>query len=308
MSEHLLESGLWPDSKPMTSKKGLLELEELDYLLFYEGKNADLYVKGKSTAVLMVRTDRTSVFDVPLSDVIEGKGRIQNMISNLGYDFAESRGLRTLRLEIPNDIPENIAEISQYIQLEQPLIIYLKEEGDVSLEFIFRNHFTGSLHSEYKEGNDPYGLKLPEGLNEWHKFESKKFTPTTKGIIDKPLNYKMVEYEHPEIVEHLGKLFDAYSEFAESRGIILVDTKFEIFGDRLGDEILTPESSRFILKSDFDQGVYKSMDKQILRNWFKSEGYDKIATKGELLEVEIPQEIKDAVLAGYQKIYDMLSN
>ena len=307
MSKHLLKFGLWPDSKQMTLKKGLRELEELGYSLFYEGKNADLYVNGKSTTVLMVRSDRTSVFDVPLSDTIEGKGRIQNMISNLGYDFAESRGLKTLRLEMPSNIPNDIAEKSQYVQLAKPLTIWLKNEEDVGLELIFRKYFTGSLYGKYVKGEDPYGLFLPEGLNEWHKFDPTKFTPTTKGIIDEPLNYKMVEFEHPEIVEHLENLFDAYSDFAEERGIILVDTKFEIFGDRLGDEILTPESSRFILKSDFEQGRYISMDKQILRNWFEEQGYKKTAIKGKLLEVEIPQEIKNAVLDGYQKIYDMLS-
>ena len=306
MSKHLLNSGLWPENKPMTSKKGLAELEELGYNLFYEGKNADLYVNGISTAVLMVRTDRTSVFDVPLSDVIEGKGRIQNMISNLGYDFAESRGLRTLRLKIPDDIPENIAEKSQYIQLARALSIDLPNIGETGLELIFRNYLTGSLYKLYKKGEDPYGLNLPEGLEEWHKFEKPIFTPTTKGKIDEPLDYKMVESEHPEIVEHLEKLFVAYSEFAESRGIILIDTKFEIFGDRLGDEILTPESSRFILKSDFEQGKYISMDKQILRNWFEEQGYKETAVKGELLDVKIPQYIKNAIVVNYQDINDML--
>lgn len=306
MSQHLLETGLWPVNKEMTSKKGLSELEELGYNLFYEGKNADLYVKDKSTAVLMVRTDRTSVFDVPLSDIIEGKGRIQNMISNLGYDFAESRGLKTLRLEMPNEIPENIAEKSQYVQLAKALSIELPDIGETGLELIFRNYLTGSLYKLYKNGEDPYGLNLPEGLEEWHKFDKPIFTPTTKGVIDEPLNYKMVESEHPEIVEHLEKLFIAYSKFAEKRGIILVDTKFEIFGDRLGDEILTPESSRFILKTDIEQGKYISMDKQILRDWFKSEGYLDTATKGELLNVEIPQSIKNAIIVNYQDINDML--
>ncbi len=306
-ANHLLESGLWPKKKGFTEKKGIPELEEIGYNLFYEGKNADLYVKGENTSVLMVRTDRASVFDVPLSDMIEGKGILQNAISNLGYDFAESHGLKTHRLQMPKEIPVDIAERAQYIQLAKPNTIVLQDEGEVGLELIFRKYLTGSLYKLYKKGEDPYGLNLPEGLEEWHKFDEPIFTPTTKGKVDIPLKSSLVEKKYPELVKSLQDLFLAYSEYAEQRGIVLVDTKFELFEDKLGDEILTPESSRFILKSDFDQGRYISMDKQILRDWFKSEGYLDFATKGEVLEVQIPQDIKQAVLAGYQKIYDMLA-
>jgi len=233
---------------------------------------------------------------------------LQNKISNFGYDFAEEQGIKTLRLQMPKEIPNWITERSQYIQLAKPNTIVLEDEGEVGLELIFRKYLTGSLYKLYKEGKDPYGLNLPEGLEEWHKFDEPIFTPTTKGKVDMPLKYSLVESKYPDPVRDLRNLFIAYSDYAEQKGIVLVDTKFELFEDKLGDEILTPESSRFILKSDFDQGKYISMDKQILRNWFKSEGYMETATKGELLNVEIPQDIKNAVLAGYQNIYDMLAN
>ena len=307
-AKHLLESGLWPENKGVSEKRGIPELEEIGYNLFYEGKNADLYVKGESISVLMVRTDRTSVFDVPLSDMIEGKGVLQNAISNFGYDFAEKQGMKTHRLPMPEDIPEWVAERSQYIQLAKPNTIVLEDEGEVGLELIFRKYLTGSLYKLYKKGEDPYELNLPKGLEEWHKFDEPIFTPTTKGKVDMPLKASLVQAKYSELVKALQCLFLAYSDYAEHKGIVLVDTKFELFEDKLGDEILTPESSRFILKSDFDQRKYISMDKQILRDWFKSEGYLESATKGEVLNVEIPQDIKKKVLAGYQKIYDMLAS
>jgi len=301
----LVNSGLWPINKKVI---GELELSALGYQMFYEGKNADMYFSPGRSSVLMVRTDRTSVNDILLSDVIEGKGTIQNKISNLGYDFAESMGIKTTRLTMPEDIPENIAEKSQHIQLIKALFIILSDGKETGLELIFRNYLTGSLYNkQYLQNKDPYGLCLPEGLNEWHKFNIPIFTPTTKGVSDDPLDHKIVQNAYPEVCEQLLQLFIAFTKSAEEKGIIIPDTKFEVFGNKLGDEVLTPESSRFILKSDFDQGKYISMDKQILRDYAKQQGWIEIGTKGQLLYVTIPDEIKQQVLAGYQTVYDMLA-
>jgi len=301
----LVKTGLWPENKKII---GELRLSALDYVMFYEGKNADMYYIPGKTSVLMVRTDRTSVNDILLSDVIEGKGEIQNKISNFGYDFAEKIGIKTARLPMPEDVPDDIAARSQHIQLAEALSIDVPNVGKTGLELIFRNYLTGSIYNKlYLKGIDSYEIDLPDGLEEWHEFSPPIFTPTTKGVSDDPLPYKMVESVHPKYVDQLQELFIAYTKYANDRGIVLVDTKFEMFGDMLGDEILTPESSRFILKSDFEQGIYKSMDKQILRDYAKSQGWIEKGTKGQLLYVEIPENIKKQVLAGYQKVYDMLA-
>jgi len=307
--------GLWPESKKTTTQKGLDELEALGYNLFYIGKNADLYTcPGKDAKVLLVRSDRCSVFDIPLNLEIEGKGVSQTAISNNGAAFARELGIRTAILEENVDSTLDIAPRCQMMELCKPLESEI--DGDVvQFEFIFRNYLTGSLYEACQKGNDPYGLELSSDLKQWHKFETPIFTPTTKGIKDIPLNTQKVREVFPEIISSLENLFKEFTKFALDNGIVIVDTKFEAFVDAngewvLGDEILTPESSRFIAKKDFDKESYISMDKQILRNFGQSDNWKEKAKSlnaGEKLDVVVPQEIKDTILSGYTTILESLS-
>lgn len=306
---------LWPDSKKTTTQKGISELEELGYNLFYIGKNADLYTcPGVEPKVLLVRSDRCSVFDIPLNLLIDGKGVSQTAISNNGAEFAKEAGIRTAILSEKVDQSLNIAPRCQLMELCKPL--EAKVDGDVvQFELIFRNYLTGSLFDACQNGLDPYGLNLPSGLAQWHKFETPIFTPTTKGIKDEPLNSQKIRELFPEIVSSLEKLFKDFTKFAQDRGIIVVDTKFEIFVNSkdewvLGDEVLTPESSRFISKEDFDVANYISMDKQLLRDFGKQDNWKEKAKElksGEKLDVVVPQTIKDKILSGYTTILNRLS-
>ena len=313
--ENIKSLGLWPESKKTTTKKGLDDLESLGYNLFYVGKNADLYsCPGDDAKVLLVRSDRTSVFDIPLNLEIEGKGKIQTAISNFGASFAKKSGIKTAILDenVPNSVKE--FERCQMMELCKPLEAEIKGEP-VQFELIFRNYLTGSLFEAIKNGLDPYGLNLASDLKEWHKFDSAIFTPTTKGIKDEPLKANSVKEKFPEIISSLEKLFKEFTEFAQENGIIVVDTKLEVFVNSkgewiLGDEILTPESSRFISKEDFDAGNYISMDKQILRDFGKAQNWKEQAKElkpGQKLEVNVPQEIKDKILSGYTTILNRLS-
>ena len=307
--------GLWPDSKKTTTQKGIPELEELGYNLFYIGKNADLYTCiGDEAKVLLVRSDRCSVFDIPLNLLIDGKGVSQTAISNNGAQFAKEAGIRTAILSETVDQSLAIAPRCQLMELCKPLEAQI--DGDVvQFELIFRNYLTGSLFDACQNANDPYGLNLPSGLEQWHKFETPIFTPTTKGIKDEPLNSQKVRELFPEIVSSLEKLFKDFTAFAYERGIIVVDTKFEIFVNSknewvLGDEVLTPESSRFISKEDFDAQNYISMDKQILRDFGKADNWKEKAKSlksGEKLDVNVPAEIKNKILSGYTTILNRLS-
>ena len=306
---------LWPDSKKTTTQKGIPELEELGYNLFYIGKNADLYTcPGVEPKVLLVRSDRCSVFDIPLNLLIDGKGVSQTAISNNGAEFAKEAGIRTAILSEKVDQTLSIAPRCQLMELCKPL--EAKVDGDVvQFELIFRNYLTGSLFDACLNNLDPYGLNLPSGLAQWHKFETPIFTPTTKGIKDEPLNSQKIRELFPEIVSSLEKLFKNFTKFAQDRGIIVVDTKFEIFVNSkdewvLGDEVLTPESSRFISKEDFDAQNYISMDKQILRDFGKEDNWKekaKALKSGEKLDVVVPQVIKDKILSGYTTILNRLS-
>ena len=189
-------------------------------------------------------------------------------------------------------------------------------DGDVvQFEFIFRNYLTGSLFEACQNAKDPYGLELPSNLKQWHKFETPIFTPTTKGVKDEPLNSLKVREKFPEIISSLENLFKNFTKFAEENGIIVVDTKFEIFINSkgewvLGDEVLTPESSRFIAKKDFDDQNYISMDKQILRNFAKENSWKEQAKSlnaGEKLDVVVPDSIKNEILSGYSTIQNSLN-
>jgi phosphoribosylaminoimidazole-succinocarboxamide synthase len=224
-------------------------------------------------------------------------------------------GIRTARLTMPDEVPEHIAERSQHIQLAKPLSIYVPDVGETGLELIFRNYLTGSLYKLYKAGKDPYGLHLPEGLNEWHKFDKPIFTPTTKGTKDEPLNSNYVRKQFPDIINKLEKLFISFSKYSLENGIVVVDTKFEVFINSdeqwvLGDEILTPESSRFIAKKDFEKQNYISMDKQILRDFAKLNNWKEKAKNliaGEKLDVDVPDTIKQSILNNYEIIREKLS-
>jgi len=307
--------GLWPESKKTTTQKGINELEELGYNLFYIGKNADLYTcPGDEAKVLLVRSDRCSVFDIPLNLEIEGKGVSQTAISNNGAAFAKEAGIRTAILDETVDSSLKIAPRCQFMELCKPLEAEI--DGDVvQFEFIFRNYLTGSLFDACQNGKDPYGLELSSDLEQWHKFETPIFTPTTKGIKDEPLNSQVVREKFPEIISSMENLFKSFTQFALDNGIVIVDTKFEIFINSkgewvLGDEVLTPESSRFISKEDFDAANYISMDKQILRDFGKAQNWKEQAKNlkaGEKLEVNVPQEIKDKILSGYTTILNRLS-
>ncbi|MDX9900710.1 MAG: phosphoribosylaminoimidazolesuccinocarboxamide synthase [Aliarcobacter sp.] len=306
---------LWPDSKKTTTQKGISELEDLGYNLFYIGKNADLYTcPGVEPKVLLVRSDRCSVFDIPLNLLIDGKGVSQTTISNNGAEFAKKSGIRTAILSEKVDQTLNIAPRCQLMELCKPL--EAEVNGDVvQFELIFRNYLTGSLFDACQNNLDPYGLNLTSGLKQWHKFETPIFTPTTKGVKDEPLNSQKIRELFPEIISSLEKLFKDFTAFAYERGIIVVDTKFEIFVNSknewvLGDEVLTPESSRFISKEDFDAQNYISMDKQILRDFGKEDNWKekaKALKSGEKLDVVVPQAIKDKILSGYTTILNRLS-
>jgi phosphoribosylaminoimidazole-succinocarboxamide synthase len=312
--EKIIELGLWPESKKTTTQKGLEELENLGFNLFYIGKNADLYTcPGDEPKVLLVRSDRCSVFDIPLNLKIEGKGVTQTAISNAAAKFANKAGIKTAILEENVDSSLSIAPRCQMQELCKPLEAMIDGEI-VQFELIFRNYLTGSLYEANRHGKDPYGLSLSPDLKEWHKFETPLFTPTTKGVKDVPLNSQKVRDVLCDIIPSLEKLFVDFTTFAKTQGIVVVDTKFEVFVNKqgdwiLGDEVLTPESSRFISVENFENNQFISMDKQILRNFGKENNWKEQAkslSSGEKLEVNVPDSVKKTILDGYETIKNSL--
>lgn len=304
--------GYWPAAKRITKDMGDIRLEVNGWPLFYRGKNADLYfIPGFPPKMLMIRTDRTSVFNIPLSLEIPGKGEIQNQISVFSSEFAERISINTtISDDFPNWFPDDLKMRGQIVEMCKPLLL----NGNTGMELIFRKYLTGSLYKELKAGNDPYKLFLEKDLPEWHEFPTPIFTPTTKCNDDLPLPHHVVTEAYRDLIMNYLELFIAFSEYAYNQGLVVVDTKFEAFVNSeckivLGDEILTPESSRFILREDFENGIYKSADKQIIRDIGTKNGWKEKAKNlknGELLNVTITQEEEQQVLDGYQEIYNRL--
>lgn len=323
--EALIASWLWPAGKQMNRNRGDSALELLGYVRFYTGKNADLYIipDKNPIQILMVRTDRTSVFNIPLNLEIEGKWAIQNQISIQGANFAERHGIKTAMRPLPENIPTKLKDRSQAIELCKQLEVEIGGKMEW-MELIFRNYITGSLYKAYAKWENPYETNLPEWLKEWSDIRDEDgnahFTPTDKTKEDNPIPSHIVQNAYPEIVQSLQILFKQFTDFAYVRGYVLVDTKFEIFLNSewewiLGDEILTPESSRFILRKDFEAGIYTSADKQFIRElgkkfWWEKKWNELKDQNPELTELKVSHEIsqadKNIVLAWYTGIRNTL--
>lgn len=307
------KAGLWPKAKKITKEKGDPRIEKRGWKFFYEGKNADLYfIPGKIAKMLMIRTDRTSVFDIPLDLIIEGKGEKQNQISLFGASFAKKMGINVaVSDKLPKWLPKDLKKRAQIVEMCKPLSIH----GNINLELIFRNYLTGSLLKKLRDGVDPYYLGLDPALKEMYKFLVPEFTPTTKSKSDDPIPPYIVEMIYPDIVRKLRNLFVAFTREAYKKGLVIVDTKFEVFIDSKGnwilsDEILTPESSRFIKRKNFKKKKYISADKQIIRNVGTKKGWKEMAKDlpaGQVLKVDFSKKKKKQVLNGYQDILDRLA-
>lgn len=287
--KRLFESGLWPRDKAITLEKGLPELEDLWYELFYRWKNADLYLVPDSTPiqVLQVRSDRKSVFNMKLDLEIDGTGEVQTEISNVAAEFIKELGAETCYSPLPDNIPEHLRARSQLMELCSPVTVDI-DGWETGVEFVVRNHLTGSLHDKYyalwKE--NPYGIDIPKDMKEWDKFENPIFTPTRKTKDDEELNAAEVEKQIPDEVKLVMSIFKAFTEFMHERWYILIDWKIELFKNSqwkvvFGDELFTPESCRFVKiekykeylnqKADWKDVKLPSEGKQIIRDIWNKE-------------------------------------
>ena len=249
-----------------------------DLNLLRQGKVRDIYDLGD--ALLMVATDRISAFDVVMPSPIPGKGRILTQMSRFWFEMME--GL------IPNhfitaDVKRFPEACHQYIDIIKDRSMLVRKAEPLSAECIVRGYLSGSGWKSYLESGRICGMRLPQGLQESDRLLEPLFTPSTKadiGAHDENISFEQIE-------DMLGKdlaarlrdvsmaIYERAVEFAEPRGIIIADTKFEfglIDGElALIDEILTPDSSRFWPKDTYRPGgPQKSFDKQYVRDYLLS--------------------------------------
>ena len=267
----------------------------------HRGKVRDTYSIDDDT-LLMVTTDRISAFDVVLPTRIPNKGRVLNSLS--GFWFAKTRHIVPNHLIALADSPEVdalfsdsefISELPQDVA-GQAMIVRKAERIDI--ECVVRGYITGSAWAEYRQSGTVSGKPMPAGLVDGDPFPEPLFTPTTKaeeGHDENMSDAEVVEMVGPELAKRLEDLTKAVylfgHDYAKDRGVILADTKLE-FGLLHGeiiliDELLTPDSSRFWDPDNYEPGKsLPSFDKQFVRDWLTSQGWDR-----EPPAPELPQDI-----------------
>lgn len=283
-----------------------------EYTPFKSGKVREVYDAGDS--IIMVATDRISAFDHILKNKITKKGAILTQMSKFWFDMTSDI--------IPNHmISVDNADMPEFFQQEQFIGNSMKCQKltMIPMECIVRGYITGSGWESYQKNGTVCGIKLPAGLKESEKLPEPIFTPSTKAelgdhdenvslkegaaFIDKTFPGKGKEYAE-KIRDYTLALYKKCAEYALSKGIIIADTKFEFGLDDkgnivLGDEMLTPDSSRFWPLEGYKAGQSQpSYDKQFVRDWLKANPDS---------DYLLPQEVIDKTIAKYKEAYEMLT-
>ena len=249
-----------------------------------EGKVREVYDNGDS--LVIVATDRISAFDIILKNEVTDKGAILTQMSKFWFGFTKDIVPNHMISTDAKDMPEFFG--SEKFNGNSMLCKKLKM---LPIECIVRGYITGSGWESYKESGTVCGIKLPDGLKESDKLPEPVYTPTTKAdlgdhdehitfeesvqILDKEFPGKGEEYAK-KIMDCTIALYKKCAEYALSKGIIIADTKFEFGLDEngnvvLGDEMLTPDSSRFWPLDGYKPGQGQpSFDKQYVRDWLKA--------------------------------------
>ncbi|MFH8293409.1 phosphoribosylaminoimidazolesuccinocarboxamide synthase [Streptomyces sp. NPDC018059] len=275
----------------------------------HTGKVRDLY-RDEAGRLIMVASDRLSAYDWVLPSEIPDKGRVLTRLSLWWFDqLADIIPNHVLSTDLPPGAPADW----------EGRTLVCKSLEMVPVECVARGYLTGSGLLEYNETRTVCGLALPEGLVDGSELPGPIFTPAAKAAVgehDENVSYEEVARQvGPETAAQLRQatlaVYSRARNIARERGLILADTKFEFgFDDGalfLGDEVLTPDSSRFWPADQWQPGrAQPSFDKQFVRDWLTSpaSGWDR---KGEQPPPALPQEVVDATRAKYIEAYERLT-
>ncbi len=278
----------------------------LEGLSVRRGKVRDIYDLGER--LLMISSDRISAFDWVLPTPIPDKGRVLTQISSFWFDLLEvTNHLISLELDAV-DLP---ASTDRESLVGRSMVVRKCEV--VPIECVVRGYLDGSGWKEYQENGEVCGIKLPEGLNQCSQLAEPIFTPATKEQSGHDINIsfeRMVEIVGAEMGEELRRRsIDTYqrgAQYAREKGIIIADTKFEwgtVDGELiLIDELLTPDSSRFWPADLYEPGHGQpSFDKQFVRDYLSSTGWDKNSTPPELPE-DIVTKTREKYVDAYERL------
>lgn len=292
-------------------KEGLQKTDFANLNLISRGKVRDIYTIADY--LLIVVTDRISAFDVIMSDPIPGKGIILNRMSAFWFDKMKDIIDNHLISINPDDFP---AECNPYRNSLSGRSMLVKKAKPLPVECIVRGYLSGSGWQSYQKDKTVSGIKLPDGLLESSKLPQPIFTPTTKapeGEHDAAITQKeMKDIIGTELTDKIIKIsldiYERASVIAQEAGIIIADTKMEfgMLGKELIliDELLTPDSSRFWPKGEYQEGrAQKSYDKQFLRDYLLSIKWDQKPPAPEL-----PPDIIENTRKKYEEALKLLVN
>jgi phosphoribosylaminoimidazole-succinocarboxamide synthase len=271
--------------------------------LVAQGKVRDIYEVGER--LLLVASDRISTYDVVHPTPIPGKGAVLTGLSV--FWFERTQHVCPNHLVSYTEVPEEVRG--------RALLVERLEMFPV--ECVARGYITGSGWKDYQATGAVCGIELPEGLRESERLPEPIFTPATKAEIGD--HDENVDFDRAAeilgdraLLEELQRLtLELYSlaaDHARERGIVLADTKFEFGRDRqgrvvLGDEVLTPDSSRFWPADGYEPGrPQPSFDKQYVRDWASASGWDKTPPAPEL-----PPEVVEGTRARYEEAYERIA-
>lgn len=277
-----------------------------------EGKVREIYDIGDS--LILVASDRISAFDVILKNLIVGKGEVLTKMSKFWFDLTKDI--------VPNHmLSVDTKDMPEFFQNEkfEGRSMMCKKLNMFPVECIVRGYITGSGWSSYQKTGEVCGIKLEEGLKESQKLSEPIYTPSTKAEIgdhDENISFEqsidVIEREFPghgrEYAEKIKDctiaLYRKCADYALERGIIIADTKFEFGVDEdgnivIGDEMLTPDSSRFWPAEGYEAGKSQpSFDKQFVRDWLKANPDS---------DYLLPQDVIDKTISKYQEAFDKLT-
>jgi phosphoribosylaminoimidazole-succinocarboxamide synthase len=294
---------------PNMTAEPLLKTNFTDIELFKRGKVRDVYdIEDK---LLVVSTDRISCFDVVLPTCIPRKGEVLTQLSLFWFNFTKDIVANHF---ISAEVSQYPKELHKYGNILKDRSMLVKKAKAIPVECVVRGYLSGSGLKEYRKSRSICGIKLPEGLRESDKLPEPIFTPSTKEDVGHDIN---VSQDYVE--SQLGKgvtdklkdtsiaLYKKASQYAESKGIIIADTKFEfgIYEKKiiLIDEVLTPDSSRFWPKDQYKPGgPQPSFDKQFVRDYLETLTWDKTPPGPEL-----PDEIVQKTSQKYLQALTMIS-
>jgi phosphoribosylaminoimidazole-succinocarboxamide synthase len=269
--------------------------------LLHSGKVREVYADGED--LLLVASDRVSIYDVVLPTPIPGKGRILTQLSLWWFE------------RLKDITPNHVISATDVPREWEGRAIRCQRLDMLPVECIARGYLTGLGLTAYKESGAVSGVRLPPGLGEASKLPEPIFTPTTKAAEghDEPMTYdEVVTLVGAETAADLKRItlevYQRGAALAGERGIIVADTKLEFGRDSggrlvLADEVLTPDSSRFWPADEYEPGrPQHSYDKQFLRDWSTSIGWDRKAPGP-----EVPPDVVAALTARYTELFNRIT-